>query len=119
MIVQFILGLNNVKHKQLDKTIALSIKESLIKNITNKLGIKLMFLNPFTFVDGTSCGLAFAIDKLDDKFSVKLSSSKFRYKDTEVQNVLTEIIEQYDLAPRVMWDRGNGVFVYNLYFKPE
>lgn len=62
-------------------------------------------------------GFAIAVSKFDPQFSEKVGRGLFRYKHEEMLAVFgTVIAESPELLPEVHWDRGCGVYVYNLFF---
>lgn len=61
--------------------------------------------------------LAFAIGKSDRNFFEKIGQHKFRYRSDLIEDGLRGVIAKNDLKEEVFWDRGMGVFVYNLYYK--
>jgi hypothetical protein len=72
--------------------------------------------------NGTEYGFAFGISKFDDGFVEKDnvgpgSMGGFRYKDDEVQAVLKKLIKKLNMAPKIRWGRGQGVFVFNIFLK--
>lgn len=64
-------------------------------------------------------GVAFAVSKCDNGFVEKLSQFTFRYRDSEVQDVLRKVIEKHGLRRVIYWDRGFCMFVFNVYFKAK
>lgn len=84
-------------------------------------GFEPMFLDVPTFVDDAEPmhpeGIAFAISKSNKNFLEMLQNSTFRYRDSEVQEALKAIIAKNDLVPLIRWNRGFGIFVFNLYFR--
>ena len=112
-------GLHDIEHQKIDVD-----TRGLRKDITSALkGLKIkpMWLKPATFRDSRErnpCGLAFAISKFEPSFIVNLPGSTFRYRDTEVQEALRGIIgRRAECSGLVRWDRGMGVFVFNVYVK--
>lgn len=84
-----------------------------------ELGVKPMLHGEPTFKTklGGRYGFAFALDKFDDAFNENLSDGTFRYRHDEVVEILKRLIsETPELANKLCWDRGMGVFVYNLFF---
>ena len=59
-------------------------------------------------------GFAFAFSKFDDSFRED-SASGFRYKDSEVKSALKEVIKDLGMKELIKWDRGSGVFVFNVF----
>ena len=123
--VTFVNGLNDVDHSSRSsvRRLTVQISEQLQHEITEGLkGIATpSFLATPTFFDReqNAHGLAFAISKTDEKFTEHLPDQKFRYKSAEVERVLTDIITAHSkvLSGEVRWDRGFGMFVYNIYYR--
>lgn len=64
-------------------------------------------------------GFGFAVAKADDGFRQDLGGNTFEYKDEHVQNVLCEAIKEFDMKPVIKWDRGHGVFVFNIFVEED
>jgi len=96
------------------------VKERLAKHVTGKYGIRLSHDGEIdTIRFGTTYGFGFAISKFDPNFRKPLEGTEFRYMDQEVKAVLKTIIHELDLVHRIDWDRGMGVFVYNIWLREE
>jgi hypothetical protein len=60
-------------------------------------------------------GYAFAIAKLDKLF-IEMIDGGFRYRDDVVLKALRAIIKKFQMKPKIYYDRGHGVFVWNIFF---
>jgi hypothetical protein len=118
--VTFRDSVHEVEHRKIDidtkalrREITAAIKEH---------GIETLWLDPPTFFDAkekrSPWGLAFAISKFEPSFHESMPGNTFRYKDTEVQAAPREIIRQHpECTGLVRWDRGMGVFVFNVFLQ--
>lgn len=116
MAVTFECGLKEVTHKPLLRDVSPVV--DALKDLGDRLDIEFLFIDPSTFVDEENNeGVAFAIGKSDRNFFEKVGRHEFRYRSDLIEDGLRAIVEQHDLKDEVLWDRGMGVFVYNLYYK--
>ena len=124
-VIEIINKLHNVKHQRTKADASAAVAD--IERLVGAAGVKPMFLEPATFVDEMEPkhreGIAFAVSKFDKNFSEMVrpgyanNPAEFRYKSDEVIDALKVIITTHDMAPIIRWNRGMGVFVYNLYFR--
>ena len=94
------------------------LKKEIVEEISKKTdGASVFFAEPNNcFYYGGKYGFSFGISKFDKKFNVTLSNSEFRYKDTEVFAAIAAVIKRHEwLSSQYKWDRGHGVFVFNLF----
>jgi len=125
--VRITIGLSAVDDDSNEKSQGLKekVEEILIAELTQKHGIRFA-----SHADGEGCvdliktkpggqyGFAFACTKFDDNFRESMGRSEFRYKEKEVKQAIGKIFEEIkDLDPAVKYDRGMGVFVYNIFLK--
>lgn len=118
-------ALNRVDFKKIDidtKELKADINAAL-----KDIGVKPLWVSPITFYDSKEgkAGIGFGVSKFDDSF-VERDSQKagtlgtFRYKHSEVIEKLKKVIRAHpELAKLIRFDRGHGVFVYNLFFNPK
>jgi len=66
---------------------------------------------------GNKFGFAWAHSKFDNGFTAFTGPGEFRYKTKEVERVIKKMIEEFGLDTQVKYDRGMGVFVYNVFTK--
>jgi hypothetical protein len=67
-------------------------------------------------VAGHKQGYAIAMHK-EDEFIINHPWGEFSYRHREVLDVIDYIVERFDLETDVEYDRGMGVFVYNIWEK--
>jgi len=116
MRVQFKIGLKDVDQVEIPKKFKVASLRTSIEEKLSARKITPQFLEVPTFKDGRKYGLAFAVSKFD--FIQDLPNHEFRYRSNEVEEDLKEIItRRKDLNPTVKYDRGCGVFVWNIFFK--
>lgn len=70
----------------------------------------------FSEDDSDREGVAFGVAKFSSGLMEDVGVSAFRYRDPEVREALVGVIQTHGLAPEIRWDRGGGMFVFNLYF---
>ena len=123
--VSITLGLPNVEDESNEKTQELKekVEETLMAEITQKHSIKFA-----SHADGEGCvdlikstsgqyGFAFACTKFDRNFRKNLGH-EFRYKDKEVKQAIRKLFKEVEgLDPKVKYDQGMGVFVWNIFLK--
>lgn len=118
--ISFRVGLHEVEHRRVPiETTAL---KAAIDTAVKGLKITPMWLDVPTFYDARAgknhYGLAFAVSKFEDSFREDLPDRSFRYRDAEIQDALRKIIAEHQVCSgSVRWDRGMGVFVFNVYLK--
>jgi len=119
--VSFRTGLDNVEYIGNEKTEELKskIEEFLKREITEKYGIEILNKGKVDLIkikNINKYGFAFAISKFDENFK-ESREGQFRYKTVEVNKTIKKMINEFDLIPVVGYDRGTGVFVYNIFVK--
>ena len=125
--VSITLGLPNVDNESNDKSRELKpeVEEILFREITTKEGIE--FVSHSTGkgkVDliknkkTNQYGFAFACSKFDDNFKEDLRGRGYRYRDVEVKQAIRKMFQEIEgLDTKVKYDRGSGVFVWNIFIK--
>ena len=97
------------------------LKDKLAKYLRNRLDFDFSSQHSKNDLDLIECegryGFAFAISKFDDKFRADMPNGIFRYKSDEVIQALREAIREFDLSDEIHFDRGFGVFVFNIFMK--
>lgn len=64
---------------------------------------------------GGSYGYAFAVAKMQKGFKIDTGYHEFKYRDSVVNAAVRKVISQFDLDSNYEWDRGMGVFVWNIW----
>jgi len=124
--VSITLGLPNVTDESNETTQQLKekVEEILIVELSQKHGIVFA-----SHADGENCvdliksnktgqyGFAFACTKFDKNFRENIGN-EFRYKDKEVEKAIRKLFKEIKgLDGKVKYDRGMGVFVWNIFIK--
>lgn len=60
-------------------------------------------------------GYSFGMDKFNDRFQIGLGNGYFSYRHNEVKNILEKSTTVLELSNQMNYDRGCGVFVYNIW----
>lgn len=94
------------------KAIPASFQEKFNSLLTEKLdGI------PFIGIDNPNEAVAIQSKRLTG-FSVAFDSASITKEDSvKIIEVLKESISELDLQPLIKWDKGQGVYVFNVFIK--
>ena len=111
--------LGNVNYQSNEKTQNLKNDFiSFLKESLNQSGIKFLSAETESDVDfineNGNYGFAFACSKFDNNFKTNLPEG-FKYNDDIVKRVLKKAIVKFEMQPIIKWDRGFGVFVFNVF----